>query len=61
VLSVRVSERKVARSAFSIAIERPSVTSRILLSSPWLAGPMTKRCTAYPSAKNTGVSSGMAM
>ena len=42
----RVSERNQASSAFSMMIESPSVTSRMLPSSPWLAGPITRRCTA---------------
>ena len=37
------AERK--SSAFSITIARPSVTSRMLRSSPCAAGPMTKRCS----------------
>ena len=37
---VRVSERKVASSPFSMMIDRPSVISRIELSDPCEAGPM---------------------
>ena len=49
----RVSELKIACSKFSITIERPSVINSTLLSSPWLAGPITKRCNPYPRPKKT--------
>ena len=43
---VRVSDLNQKSARFSSTIARPSVTSRMFSSLPWLAAPMTKRCSA---------------